>query len=59
MKYLKGFKKCYFKLTIIAMYSTWHKLYRELINYVYHISEQKELFYNKSPPTYLFFKPNL
>ena len=36
MKHLKGKKKRYFSLAIIAMFSTLHKLSRKDSNYQYH-----------------------
>ncbi len=54
MKYLRGNKKRYFSLAIIAMYSTWQKLARLDSNYQYHMLAYRQPEHKTSPPTLLF-----
>ncbi len=49
-KYLKGLKKRYFSLTIIAIYSTLHIIGRVDANYIYHKLSHKSPVKNTSPP---------
>ena len=55
MKYLRGLKKRYFKLSIIAMYSTWHKLAEIAAAYEYHKKALEYQEYKTSPPREIFF----
>ncbi len=50
MKYLRGNRKRYFSLAIIAMYSTWHKLARLDSNYQYHKLAYDLPHHKTSPP---------
>lgn len=50
MKHLKGFRKWYFKLATIAMYSTLDKLAKISINFKYHIEAFEYQEYKTSPP---------
>ena len=50
MKYLRGNRKRYFSLAIIAMYSTWHKLARFDSNYQYHKLAYDLPHHKTSPP---------
>jgi hypothetical protein len=50
MKYLKGFKKKYFSLKAIVIYSALHKLKCIDSNFQYHIQAFKVNEYNKDPP---------
>jgi len=50
MKHLNGYTKRYFKLAIIAMYSTLYKLTRLDINFQYHIKAFEYQEYKTSPP---------
>jgi hypothetical protein len=50
MKFLKGFKRRYFKLSIIAMYSTWHKLAKIEAAFEYHKKALEYQEYKTSPP---------
>jgi len=55
-KYLRGYKKQYFKLSIIAMYSTLYKLCRVEANYQYHLKAFEYQEQNNSPPLTLFIQ---
>jgi hypothetical protein len=50
MKHLKGFKKRYFSLAIIAMYSTINKLIKADINFQYHLKSFEYLPQRQAPP---------
>ncbi|MEJ2436929.1 MAG: hypothetical protein P8Y43_02265 [Sulfurovaceae bacterium] len=54
MKYLKGFRRRYFSLAIIALYSTLYKLCRLDSNYQYHRLAFK-LQENKTSPPFLIY----
>ncbi len=54
MKYLRGNKKRYFSLVIIAMYSTWQKLARLDSNYQYHMLAYRQPEHKTSPPRLSF-----
>ena len=54
-KYLKGFMKRYFKLSVIAMYSTLYKLGAVDANYIYHKLLHKDPTKNTSPPINTLF----
>jgi len=58
MKHLKGYTKRYFKLSIIAMYSTLYKLTRVDSNYQYHLKSFEYQEYKTSPPMLLFLNNN-
>jgi len=58
MKHLRGYKKRYFSLAIIAMYSTLFKLCREESNHQYHLHSFEYQEYKTSPP-YLYAYYNL
>jgi len=53
MKHLRGFKKLYFKLSIIAMYSTLYKLCSIDNNFQYHLKAFEYLQPAKAPPKYI------
>ena len=55
MKHLKGYKKRYFSLVVIAMYSTLHRLNRVDTNYIYHKLSYKDPTKKTSPPINFFF----
>ena len=57
MKFLRGFKKRYFKLTIIAMYSSWHRLAQIAAAFEYHKKALEYQEYKTSPPKYLSTHP--
>jgi len=50
MKHLNGYRKRYFSLATIAMYSTLFKLCRVDTNHKYHIYAYKIEEYKTSPP---------
>ncbi len=50
MKHLKGYKKRYFSLAIIAMYSTLFKLNGRDASYIYHKLSHKDPTKKTSPP---------
>jgi len=50
MKHLKGYRKKYFKLSVIAMYSTLHKLCWMDSNYKYYKKAFEYQEYKTSPP---------
>ena len=50
MKHLKGYKKRYFSLAIIAVYSTLYKLCKIDAKYLYHKKAFEYIDYNKDPP---------
>ena len=56
MKHLRGFTKRYFKLSIIAMYSTLYKLCRIESNYQYHLKAFEYQEQNNSPPSLIFIQ---
>ena len=53
-RYLRGFKKRYFKLSLIAVYSSINKLSKIDISYIYHKLSYKDPNKQTSPPP-LFF----
>ncbi len=55
MKHLKGYKKRYFSLAVIAMYSTLHRLGRVDANYIYHKLSHKDPTKKTSPPINTLF----
>ena len=50
MKHLKGYGKRYFSLAIIAVYSTVNKLYKDEINFKYHLNLFELLPLKQAPP---------
>ena len=50
MKYLKGFRRRYFSLAVIAMYSTLFKLSKNDSNRVYHLKPRIIKIPKTSPP---------
>jgi hypothetical protein len=54
MKYLKGYGKRYFSLSIIAMYSTIDKLSTVDSNYQYHIKAFEYQQPTRAPPICIF-----
>ena len=54
MKHLKGYRKQYYKLSIIAMYSTLNKLCTIDSNFVYHKKAFEYDSLNKDPPNTIF-----
>ncbi len=50
MKHLRGYKKRYYKLSIIAMFSTANKLCTIDSNYMYHTKAFEYDPLNKDPP---------
>ncbi len=50
MKHLKGYKKRYFSLAVIAMYSTLYKLGGIDASYIYHKLSHKDPVKQTSPP---------
>lgn len=50
MKYLRGLKKRYYKLSVIAVYSTIHKLFAIDSKYIYHKRAFEYDSSNKDPP---------
>ncbi len=56
MKNLRGYKKRYFKLSTIAMYSTLLTLCKEQSNFVYHKKAFEYDPLNKDPPVSTFCK---
>ena len=55
MKHLKGYKKKYFSLAIIAMYSTLYKLSSKDTSYIYHKLSHKDPAKKTSPPINTLF----
>lgn len=51
MKNLRGYKKSYFKLAVIAMYSTICNLSKIEINMMYHKSAYEDEINTLDPPT--------
>ena len=50
MKHLNGYKKRYFSLAVIAMYSTFHKLEKVESSLIYHLKALEYQEYKTSPP---------
>ncbi|OPX26221.1 MAG: hypothetical protein B1H07_04910 [Campylobacteraceae bacterium 4484_166] len=51
MKNLKGYKKRYFKMAVIAMYSTINKLIKTTTNFQYHKKSYIIIKPSQAPPT--------
>ena len=51
MKNLRGFNRCYFKLSVIAMFSTINKLTKIEINMLYHKIAYENAINSLDPPT--------
>lgn len=54
MRYLRGYKKNYFKLVVIAIYSSIMKLHKKEILFIFHNRFYKFSYFNKDPPQKLY-----